>query len=517
MEADLRNLKQEPITGVLAGAPLHQVMPAPFYKKISFSSRTQATASSGIDANFRVYSRDLHSWLQLLADIVFIVVLSLGTGIAFHEFSRGIKGSLFEFGLIGGGISTSFVALDLLLSQRHGVTLTTGFDRLRGAAQVWTLSLAALVFVLFLAKMADTASRGAVLSLYFVGLPSVALWRVFSPLLFAPISRRARSASRDCIVVGDAADPLLDTVAASLRSNRLQPPIILKFNAAVSDTKWQQELKDISNRVICAARDLGPGEIFVCTGAIPSDRLAAIGRCINIVPRAIYFVPDAQTAALVRCNPAPIGNIIALEVRREPLGPLQGAIKRFIDIAVSLTALLFLAPFLLVVAITIKIDSKGPVFFRQTRNGLRGKPFKIFKFRSMYVQEDGAVIRQAKRNDPRATKVGSFLRKTSIDELPQLLNILFGEMSLVGPRPHAQAHDVLYARSIENYELRQHVKPGLTGWAQVNGLRGETSTLDAMYRRIEYDLWYAANVSILLDIEIIIRTAVEVVKQRNAY
>ena len=135
----------------------------------------------------------------------------------------------------------------------------------------------------------------------------------------------------------------------------------------------------------------------------------------------------------------------------------------------------------------------------------------------MHVQEDGPNIRQACQGDARITKIGKFLRKTSIDELPQLLNVLFGQMSLVGPRPHAQAHDELYAKAIENYQVRQHVKPGITGWAQVNGLRGETATLDLMYRRIEFDLWYAVHASLLLDAEIMARTVFEVFRQRNAY
>jgi undecaprenyl-phosphate galactose phosphotransferase/putative colanic acid biosynthesis UDP-glucose lipid carrier transferase len=153
----------------------------------------------------------------------------------------------------------------------------------------------------------------------------------------------------------------------------------------------------------------------------------------------------------------------------------------------------------------------------QTRNGYRGKPFKIVKFRTMHVREDGPVVRQASRNDPRVTRIGRFLRKSSIDELPQLLNVLLGQMSLVGPRPHPLALDEFHSRAIENYEIRQHVKPGLTGWAQVHGLRGETATRDQMYKRIEFDLWYAVNASLLLDAEILVRTVFEVFRQRNAY
>jgi exopolysaccharide biosynthesis polyprenyl glycosylphosphotransferase len=220
---------------------------------------------------------------------------------------------------------------------------------------------------------------------------------------------------------------------------------------------------------------------------------------------------------LLRCKPSNVGSHLAVEVRSEPFDPVQRTIKRLIDFVVASAAIVLLAPFFCLVALAIKLDSPGPVIFRQTRNGYRGKPFRIFKLRTMKVQEDGAAVRQASRDDSRVTRVGRFLRKTSIDELPQLLNVLMGQMSLVGPRPHAQAHDDIYARTIENYEVRQHVKPGLTGWAQVNGLRGETATLDLMYKRIEYDLWYAVHASLLLDAEILARTVFEVMRQRNAY
>jgi len=292
---------------------------------------------------------------------------------------------------------------------------------------------------------------------------------------------------------------------------------MMRFRARCERTAWPQEQKQLVAQVIDAAHALKHGEIYLCAAGVPADRLAAIERALSILPRAIFVVPDAATAALVRCKPSSVGTRVALEVRREPLGRAQRTVKRMGDAVVAAFAITCFAPLWLVIAAAIKLDSAGPVFFLQTRNGYCGKPFKIVKFRTMYVQEDGPVVRQACRNDARVTRVGRFLRKSSIDELPQLFNILTGQMSLVGPRPHAQAHDEQYARAIENYEIRQHVKPGLTGWAQVHGLRGETATLDQMYRRIEFDLWYAVNASLLLDGEILVRTVFEVFRQRNAY
>ena len=196
---------------------------------------------------------------------------------------------------------------------------------------------------------------------------------------------------------------------------------------------------------------------------------------------------------------------------------MQRAIKRSIDlILASCLSAVLLLPFI-IVAIAIKLDSSGPALFRQTRKGFGGKPFRVLKLRTMSVLEDGPQIAQATQGDTRVTRLGTWLRRNSLDELPQLFNVLKGEMSLVGPRPHAIAHDELYSKSIENYQLRQHVKPGMTGWAQVNGLRGPTPTLDLMWRRIEHDLWYAMNASIILDLKILAMTLVEVLRQRNAY
>jgi lipopolysaccharide/colanic/teichoic acid biosynthesis glycosyltransferase len=165
----------------------------------------------------------------------------------------------------------------------------------------------------------------------------------------------------------------------------------------------------------------------------------------------------------------------------------------------------------------ISLDGAGPVIFSQTRLGIGGTPFGVLKFRTMTVVEDGEHVVQAARNDARITRIGAVLRSASLDELPQLINVFRGEMSLVGPRPHAIVHDAFYASMIPEYPLRQSVKPGITGWAQINGLRGGTPTLDLMQRRIDMDLWYADRASIALDLLILLRTPLELLRRRNAY
>jgi len=174
------------------------------------------------------------------------------------------------------------------------------------------------------------------------------------------------------------------------------------------------------------------------------------------------------------------------------------------------------APLLAVLALIVRLDAGGPVFFRQTRLGQGGKAFGIFKFRTMHVMENGDTVVQATQNDRRVTRSGKWLRSTSLDELPQLFNVLAGDMSLVGPRPHAVAHDIYYGAAISNYALRQKVKPGITGWAQVNGARGATPTIEIMQARVELDAWYVANANIALDLKILARTPLEIVRPRNA-
>jgi undecaprenyl-phosphate galactose phosphotransferase/putative colanic acid biosynthesis UDP-glucose lipid carrier transferase len=206
---------------------------------------------------------------------------------------------------------------------------------------------------------------------------------------------------------------------------------------------------------------------------------------------------------------------MAIEIQRTPLSIFERIQKRSLDVIVATMALLLLIPLLVMTALLIKLDSTGSVIFRQTRGGLNGKLFDILKFRSMTVSENGGDIKQARKQDARVTRIGRLLRKTSIDELPQLWNVLRGDMSLVGPRPHALAHDNYYDQLISNYAYRHHVKPGLTGWAQVNGFRGETPTIASMEKRVEHDVWYVTNWSIWLDIRIMARTTIVLADQHS--
>ncbi|HSM94739.1 MAG TPA: sugar transferase [Rhizomicrobium sp.] len=196
---------------------------------------------------------------------------------------------------------------------------------------------------------------------------------------------------------------------------------------------------------------------------------------------------------------------------------VHGGLKRMLDLAIAVPALIALSPLMIVLAILIRIGSSGPAMFRQTRLGMNGAPFSILKFRTMTVLENGPVIKQAEPGDDRITKIGGWMRRLSLDELPQLLNVIAGDMSLIGPRPHALAHDRFYGHEIAGYDKRQLVKPGISGWAQIHGHRGATVTVSRMRERLAYDVWYARNATFALDVKIIVRTIGEVLSQRNAY
>jgi undecaprenyl-phosphate galactose phosphotransferase/putative colanic acid biosynthesis UDP-glucose lipid carrier transferase len=246
-------------------------------------------------------------------------------------------------------------------------------------------------------------------------------------------------------------------------------------------------------------------------------RRALISERLQTLPVPVLLLPDDHIGRLLAQGIRQIGSELAVVVQRAPLSNSELAIKRTLDLVMAGTILIAAAPLLAVVSLLIKLDSPGPVIFRQRRKGFNGREFAIYKFRTMNVMEDGHQIRQAQRNDGRVTRVGRILRTTSIDELPQLVNVLRGQMSLVGPRPHPVALDNGCSKLIANYAFRQHVKPGLTGWAQIKGFRGETAKLDLMEERVAHDFWYIKNWSIWLDLRIIIRTCFVLLRPQNAY
>jgi putative colanic acid biosynthesis UDP-glucose lipid carrier transferase len=232
---------------------------------------------------------------------------------------------------------------------------------------------------------------------------------------------------------------------------------------------------------------------------------------------SIHFVPDIFLFDLIQGRIDTVDGMPVVAVCETPFRGFDGLVKRASDIVLALLVCIIALPLMLAIAAGVKLSSPGPVIFRQRRYGLDGLEIVVYKFRSMTVAEDGADIRQATRADGRVTRFGAFLRRYSLDELPQFINVLQGRMSVVGPRPHAVAHTELYRKLIKGYMFRHKVRPGITGWAQVNGLRGETDTLEKMERRIACDLDYLRRWSLQLDLWIVLRTVLVVLDGRNAY
>jgi undecaprenyl-phosphate glucose phosphotransferase len=254
--------------------------------------------------------------------------------------------------------------------------------------------------------------------------------------------------------------------------------------------------------------------------ALPLRAEQRMKELINILeklPITVYFVPDIFTLSLLNSRLEELEDIPLFPIFSTPFGGAHGLMKRLEDVILAALILVLISPLMLIIAAIIMISSRGPVLFKQRRYGLDGKEFVVYKFRSMTVCEDGKEVSQTQRNDPRVTALGAFLRKTSLDEIPQFLNVLKGDMSIVGPRPHAVAHNEYYSSLVKGYTLRHRVKPGITGWAQINGWRGETDTLEKMSKRIEHDLEYIRNWSLWLDLKIIFLTVVRGFASQNAY
>ncbi|WP_240754638.1 undecaprenyl-phosphate glucose phosphotransferase [Parasulfuritortus cantonensis] len=257
--------------------------------------------------------------------------------------------------------------------------------------------------------------------------------------------------------------------------------------------------------------------IYLSLPMASQPRILSLLDALRDTTVSTYFVPDMFVTDLIQARVDSVSGMPVVSVCETPFRGWNGFLKRASDIFLSTVILLLLSPLMTAIALAVKATSPGPVIFKQRRYGLEGEEIYVYKFRSMTVCEDGGTIRQAQKNDSRLTPIGGFLRKSSLDELPQFINVLQGRMSIVGPRPHAVAHNEMYRKVIKGYMIRHKVKPGITGWAQVNGYRGETETLDKMQKRVEYDLEYLRHWSLRFDLYIVFKTVWVLSGQQNAY
>ncbi len=257
--------------------------------------------------------------------------------------------------------------------------------------------------------------------------------------------------------------------------------------------------------------------VFIALPMTLQDRVHTLLESLRDTTVSIYYLPSVFMIDMIQSRSFDIEGVPVIALCESPFIGAKAIIKRLSDIVLSMLILILISPVLLICAIGVKLSSPGPILFQQQRYGLNGEEINVYKFRSMTVCENGANVVQATRHDARITPFGNFLRKKSLDELPQFINVLQGRMSIVGPRPHAVAHNELYRKKIKGYMIRHKVRPGITGWAQVNGYRGETDTIDKMEKRIDYDLDYLRNWSLAMDLLIILKTVGVVIKDENAY
>jgi Undecaprenyl-phosphate glucose phosphotransferase len=462
---------------------------------------------------YRLISSDNIGVLIWLFDFLLIVISSVLSAVAYHNVA--LQGAPYVQQYFGLGCVSALIFTSLAASRElyKIQSLRYFHNQAKKILMPWVLVVVVCTLILFLFKSGANYSRGSLVIFSVVGVSLLIGTRYFiSTKLNAALWEGSLSAPR-AIIIGDS--KLLATLPKTQIWSRWGLQEVSRWVLPTAGD-FQRDIETVDD-AIDAAKTHDVHYVLLALQWNNEKRRDRISERLQILPVPVLFVPDGYTRRLLSQGIRQIGSELAVEIQRAPLSPAELAIKRALDLFLAGAILVAVAPFLAVVGLLIKLDSPGPIIFRQRRKGFNGREFSIYKFRTMNVLEDGHEIRQARVHDPRVTRVGRILRVTSIDELPQLLNVLTGHMSLVGPRPHPVALDNGCSKLIANYAFRQHVKPGLTGWAQIKGFRGETAKLKLMEARVAHDLWYVKNWSIWLDLRIIIRTCFVLLRPQNAY
>jgi undecaprenyl-phosphate galactose phosphotransferase/putative colanic acid biosynthesis UDP-glucose lipid carrier transferase len=389
---------------------------------------------------------------------------------------------------------------------------------LREILVCWFTTGLLLALIAFLLKVSAAFSRGEFVTFYILApLALVGARKAIKKALARAVARGAIG-RRDTILVGD-----YNEMASLKRGDLLAlcgaSDEVRRFTLSQEDDELIRSSQDaqVINAAATFVRRHNCGQILFALPWSDAARIEFIRDQIKTVSVAARLLPDKSIRALSDLTWSERKRALDIELQRAPLSEAQRLVKRIMDVVVASLALLFFLPLMTFAALAIKLDGFGPVIFRQIRKGFNGQPFVIFKFRTMSVQENGPDVMQATREDSRVTTIGRLLRSSSLDELPQLWNVLIGDMSLVGPRPHALAHDNYFETVLRDYAFRNHVKPGITGWAQCNGARGPTPTVEHIAARVKLDLWYINNWSLWLDLLILVKTIFEIFRKRNAY
>lgn len=383
----------------------------------------------------------------------------------------------------------------------------------------WTLSFLLAVFLLYSFTVSANKLSYVLIGWYLIAGLYFILFRTFLKMFLTYV--RSKGFNQRNVVIFGAGD-----VGTKVANNiYLSPEFGLKVIGFYDDRREglvgtkQQNLEVVGNLddLLSDIKLINIDIVYIALSMDHMPYIRKIAKELSDSTCSLVFVPDMFSFDLLNSRMGSLNGIPTISIYDTPMEGANRLVKRISDIMLSTLILILISPILLVISLAIKLTSKGPVLFKQNRYGIDGKAIKVWKFRSMTVMENSDTVVQATKGDVRITPLGGFLRKTSLDELPQFINVLTGGMSIVGPRPHAVSHNEEYRQLIGGYMLRHKVKPGITGWAQINGWRGETDTLDKMEKRIEFDLEYISNWTLIWDLKIIFLTIFKGFVNKNAY
>jgi Undecaprenyl-phosphate glucose phosphotransferase len=456
----------------------------------------------------------------LIADFLAIVAMAWLTGISYHLAVYQYGGDSLSYLQVGFLAAIIFVIPNVFRSEYSLPNFFAFRPHVRRSVQLWNVTFICLLALAFLAQVTVIYSRGWILLFYGLTICVLLALRYLYVRLTLFGSQVGLISAQRIFLVGSGRhveDFVTRYQPRKFGINIIGCHFLTPVEAGAEAKAREEALARDLEQAIAGARPLQPEAILLVMPWNEADTIEHCADTLLKLPAEIHLGPEHILDRFEQMQLLKIGPIASLQLRRMPLSGLELAEKRAFDLVFASVALLLLTPLLIMVALAIKLDSPGPVFFLQRRFGFNQNPFQIIKFRSMSTCDDGPVIQQARKNDPRVTRLGYWLRRWNIDEIPQLFNVIKGEMSLVGPRPHALSHDREYEQRISTYARRHNVKPGITGWAQIHGLRGETDTDEKMRRRVEHDLYYIDNWSVWLDLQILIRTVISPSSYRNAY
>lgn len=417
-------------------------------------------------------------------------------------------------------ISTMLLLVSIGLRQYSRIQTQPRHVFIWSGASSVLFVFAFFIATIFLLKVSGDYSRATIVaqavSVFITVLCTRAIW--FS--LLQPAIASGLIDARRIILIGDPSH--CSRFSARAFATGLRTIRSFDFPTARTDTSVVarpgavQALSD-TRQLVANCRPLRADDIVILTSELEVRSALALASALSDLPVDVHVVPIGSIDLMAVSRITQFGNMVTMRICQCPLTPFNRAIKRAFDVAAAIAGLILISPLFVIVPLAIKLDSRGPVLFRQTRHGYNNEPISVLKFRTMTVMENGDNFKPVVRHDPRVTRLGRFLRHTNIDELPQLFNVLAGNMSLVGPRPHATSQNEVFAELISSFFRRHNVKPGITGWAQVNGYRGDTDTLEKMQRRVEHDLYYIDNWSLLFDLRIILLTFFSREVYANAY